>query len=257
MRKGIFTWIGYHVPTDRLLCSIKYAGFQTIMLDWTNWYDVEDRNNGYIDLVHNIGLEIENVHLPFKSVNQIWLDNLKGEEIAEIFQNDITLAAERSIPVLVIHSSNDNAPPVSNIGLARFRDLIDQAARLNVKLAFENLRALEHLHAIFDCEDVSRAGMCYDIGHNHCYTHDDSLLARYSNRILAVHLHDNDGCADRHLIPFDGTIDWKAEMETLGKSSYPGSINLEISGHAQEPLEERLQRASMAADRLIALCKRE
>ena len=53
------------------------------------------------------------------SVNQIWLDNLKGEEIAEIFQNDITLAAERSITVLVIHSSNDNAPPVSNIGLAR------------------------------------------------------------------------------------------------------------------------------------------
>ena len=257
MKKGIFTWIGYHVPNDRLLRSIKDVGFQTIMLDWTNWYDVEDRNNAYIDHVQSIGLEIENVHLPFKSVNQIWLDNLKGEEIAEIFQNDITLAAERSIPVLVIHSSNDNAPPVSNVGLARFRSLIDLAARLKVKLAFENLRVLEHLHAIFDCEDASRAGMCYDIGHNHCYTHDDLLLARYSDRIMAVHLHDNDGSTDRHLIPFDGTIDWKAEMETLGKSSYQGSITLEISGHAQEPLEERLQRASMAADRLIALCKRE
>ena len=102
MKKGIFTWIGYHVPNDRLLRSIKDVGFQTIMLDWTNWYDVEDRNNAYIDHVQSIGLEIENVHLPFKSVNQIWLDNLKGEEIAEIFQNDITLAAERSIPVLVI-----------------------------------------------------------------------------------------------------------------------------------------------------------
>ena len=135
--------------------------------------------------------------------------------------------------------------------------LIDQAAHLNVKLAFENLRALEHLHAIFDSEDASRAGMCYDIGHNHCYTHDDSLLARYSDRILAVHLHDNDGCTDRHLIPFDGTIDWKSEMETLGKSSYQGSITLEISGYAQEPLEERMHRASMAADRLIALSKRE
>jgi len=73
MRKGIFTWIGYHVPTDRLLRSIKDAGFHTIMLDWTNWYDVEDRNKSYIDLAQSTGLEIENVHLPFKSVNQIWL----------------------------------------------------------------------------------------------------------------------------------------------------------------------------------------
>ena len=251
MKKGVFTWIGYHVPTDKLLRSIKDAGFHTIMLDWTNWYDVEDRNNGYIDHAQSIGLEIENVHLPFKSVNQIWLDNLKGEEIAEIFQGDIMLAAERSIPVLVIHSSNDNAPPISNVGLARFRSLIGQAAQLNVKLAFENLRALEHLHAIFDSEDASRAGMCYDIGHNHCYTRDDSLLACYADRIMAVHLHDNDGNSDRHLIPFDGTIDWKAEMETLGKSCYQGSITLEISGHAQEPLEERLHRASEAADRLI------
>lgn len=39
-------------------------------------------------------------------------------------------------------------------------------------------------------------------------------------------------------------------------SSYQGFITLEISGHAQEPLEERMQRASMAADRLIELCKR-
>ncbi len=253
MQKGVFTWLGYQIPTDRLLKSIREAGFHSIMLDWTNWYDVEDRSDNYIDLAHHIGLEIENVHLPFKSVNKIWLDSITGEEIASLLRKDIIQAAERSIPVLVIHSANNNPPPVSQIGLNRIHSLIETALDANVRLAFENLHTLEPLQAIFESESPARAGMCYDIGHNHCYTRDNSLLSRYSDRISAVHLHDNDGYQDLHLIPFQGTINWEAEMKTLAKTAYKGSITLEISGYAKEPLEERLQRASAAADRLIEL----
>ena len=40
-------------------------------------------------------------------------------------------------------------------------------------------------------------------------------FARFKDRIFAVHLHDNDKNEDLHLLPFDGTIDWKRIVREL------------------------------------------
>ena len=33
------------------------------------------------------------------------------------------------------------------------------------------------------------------------------------DKLIALHLHDNDGISDQHLLPFDGTVNWKNIME--------------------------------------------
>ena len=42
----------------------------------------------------------------------------------------------------------------------------------------------------------------------------------FENKIFAVHLHDNDMSDDLHLLPFEGTIDWKELSTNLKKANY-------------------------------------
>ena len=49
----------------------------------------------------------------------------------------------------------------------------------------------------------------------------------FKNKIFAVHLHDNDKSDDLHLLPFEGTIDWKELSNNLKKANYTGPITLE------------------------------
>ena len=50
-----------------------------------------------------------------------------------------------------------------------------------------------------------------------------------SHRLMALHLHDNDGRGDLHQPPFMGTVDWPRLAEILRQSSYPREISFEIS----------------------------
>lgn len=53
----------------------------------------------------------------------------------------------------------------------------------------------------------------------------NKLVERYK---FAVHLHDNDKSEDLHLMPFDGTIDWKQIIKDLKNCNYSGPITMEL-----------------------------
>ena len=110
--------------------------------------------------------------------------------------------------------------------------LCDVAERANVDLAFENLRAPEYLYEFMRRVDSPRVGVCFDAGHNHFCCPERNILKDFSDRIKAVHLHDNFGDFDAHNIPGDGSIDWKALRKELIESAYTGAWSLEIE-HAQ------------------------
>jgi len=80
-----------------------------------------------------------------------------------------------------------------------------------------------------------RLGFCYDCGHNYLYTPEIDFIAKYGDRVIAVHLQDNlmdapdinQSNRDIHLLPFDGKIDFKKVMRDIAKSKYNGPIMLE------------------------------
>jgi sugar phosphate isomerase/epimerase len=63
------------------------------------------------------------------------------------------------------------------------------------------------------------------------------------DKLKAVHIHDNMGKEDEHLIPGDGIIDWNAFADALREIGYTGVISLETSpkhkNHPKEKWEER------------------
>lgn len=70
-------------------------------------------------------------------------------------------------------------------------------------------------------------GWCYDTGHAHLYGFRPEELAGCAVCPLSLHLQDNNGGGDEHLIPGDGEIDFDSTMKTLRAIGYAGDCVLE------------------------------
>ncbi|MDH3675082.1 MAG: TIM barrel protein, partial [Anaerolineae bacterium] len=73
--------------------------------------------------------------------------------------------------------------------------------------------------------------LCCDSGHANIGGDRMDRLEPLKDRLLAVHLHDNDGASDQHNLPFDGTIDWSRLARLIAESSYAKCVNLEVKIH--------------------------
>ncbi|MBR4451725.1 MAG: TIM barrel protein [Clostridia bacterium] len=83
-------------------------------------------------------------------------------------------------------------------------------------------------------------GWCFDVGHAHCSGFSPDVLRNCAVIPASLHIQDNDGSGDGHLIPGDGTIDWDKFIEILKEIGYTGDCVMEA--HHQSlvaPDEER------------------
>jgi sugar phosphate isomerase/epimerase len=108
--------------------------------------------------------------------------------------------------------------------------LLPTSERLGVRLMVENAEGDdgESLAPVLD--KLPTVGLHLDIGHANIgarKSHTPSLLAKYANRLLHVHLSDNKGKSDDHLAIGAGIIDWKRELRTLKATGYDGTMTLE------------------------------
>ena len=83
-------------------------------------------------------------------------------------------------------------------------------------------------------------GWCFDVGHAHCSGYESDILRKCSVVPASLHIQDNDGSGDGHLIPGDGNIDWDKFIAVLKEIGYTGDCVMEA--HHQSlvaPDEER------------------
>lgn len=261
----IFCWSGYTVPANQLYPLIKSVGFDGVSLWWDEKDDPDYRHNP--ETTRKAGLWIENIHAPFEKSNDIWLDNLDGEETTKMFLKCIDDCAEYDIPTMVMHASCGEALPINEIGMQRFELLIERAEQKNVNIALENMRRtsqLAHTAKILETFVTPRLGLCFDSGHHNARMErspEYDLLSRFGNRLMALHLHDNEGVIysdnkdDQHRLPFDGTIDWSTTMKTITNTGYTGATSLEAMNWSYKNLsvEEFLIEAVNRAKKLEML----
>jgi sugar phosphate isomerase/epimerase len=69
---------------------------------------------------------------------------------------------------------------------------------------------------------------CFDLGHAHLGEGVSPGMELMRERTVTVHVHDNHGETDEHLLPFDGAIDWDAALPTLTAAPDPPALVLEI-----------------------------
>ena len=207
--------------------AIKNAGFDGVFLQWFNKsWDFSQQQQ--LDLCRELGLEIPFVHLGYKGINDIWSEESQGDEIISGYINDLDVCKANGVDMVVMHlTSKTDAPAPCQTGLKRLQKLINYAEKLNIKIAFENTKIKGYLEYVFENIKSDYIGLCLDVGHCHAHFDDEFNWQFFKDKIYAVHLHDNDKSKDQHLLPFDGTIDWKYYETKLKEANYSGFITLE------------------------------
>ena len=193
--------LGYEVSFEERYRLIKNAGFDCVML-W--WSDKFGRGDGYqkdVQFARNAGLYIENIHTPVHCI-------------------------QFSIPTMVIHLPSDEYP-IDNLGLERLGMVIGEAEKGDIQIAFENLSNIQNLALVLSSFQSKNVGYCYDSCHHINYAPNDDLLKLYGNRLMALHLQDNGGKYNQHQLPLDGNIDWLTVMRKISLTGYKGATSIE------------------------------
>ncbi len=206
--------------------SIKDAGFNNVFIQW--YAKDSERNQEQLEYIRKLGLKVIFAHLDYLDMNSIWEKGDRGDSLVEDYKAYIKTCEENNIQLVVMHLTiSSSAPAFNELGLSRIRRLVSYAKELGVKIAFENTRINGYLEYVLGNISDENVGVCYDSGHCHAHFKDEFDFEFFKDRIFAVHLHDNHGLGDEHLIPFDGTIDWDWTIKGLKRSSYDGPVTLE------------------------------
>ena len=208
--------------------SIKNAGFNNVFVQWydENWKISQEEQ---VKLCKKLGMNVVFAHLGYQTINSIWEEGRKGEELVKRYKKNIKECKKNNIPMVVMHLTREKVAPMYNeIGLNRLKKIVEYAKELGIRVAFENTKIQGYLEYVLENLKYDNVGICFDSGHNHAHFDDEFNFEFFKNRIFAVHLHDNDKSDDMHLLPFDGTIDWQKLIKKLKEANYEGPITLEL-----------------------------
>lgn len=248
---SIYDWFGYDIPINERYKLIKEAGFDGVLLWWSDGFGRGADYRDGVEHARRAGLIIENIHTPVHLQDNLSFDNMDGESLLECYIQCVNDCAEFDIPTMVVHLPDDKYP-INELGMDRIKRIAQHAEDLNIKVALENLRNINNVIYVLDNITSDKLGFCYDSCHHANYNPELDLLNKYGSRLMALHLHDNGGARGQHSLPFDGNIDWYKVMKNIADTAYKGATALEPMnwGYEHLSIREFLDKAYEKAKRL-------
>ena len=237
------------------LKKVKELGFDCVF----SGVPAPEKRRAMADAVREAGLEYETLHAPFDGINGIWLEGEAGDLMRKRLLDSVEACVEMGAPITVVHLSSGLKPPsITDVGRARFAELVEYAGQKGICVAFENQRMLGNIAWAFEAfADCPHVGFCYDTGHEGCFTPGRQYMPLFGGKLICTHIHDNSGEFDRdeHCIPFDGKLDFDRIVRQIRESGYTGSLMLEAiarNSHYYDdmPVEEYLEKCAVAVKRL-------
>ncbi len=198
-----------------------------------------------------LGVVFSQSHLPYpKSItrrkNSIDLICEENELFIETTKRCIEISGILGVKWAVVHpvmkEANGCSFPEDDIAYNHYiyDKYVEQAAKLGVGLAFENMTDLdgkrrfgtlpgELVELVKSYNSPENVGICWDFGHaNRAFTTDQSRqLSLVLPYLRATHVDDNIGTDDLHTLPFLGNVNWEQLLPILSEG-YTGDFNYEI-----------------------------
>jgi sugar phosphate isomerase/epimerase len=182
----------------------------------------------------DFGLSLNDLHAS-EGMEKCWTSLREYERLAgvELVKNRIEMTARLGADVIIMHASDQSE--AKDLGEAFWTQLwksldeLEPCAREHgIRIAIENGSFLVIGKAL-ERYAPDYVGFCYDSGHG---SMDDDGLGQaeaIKDRLIAVHLHDNDGNRDLHNPVFSGTIDWPRLARMVASSSYTKPVSMELT----------------------------
>lgn len=209
------------IPFEERLSAIKSAGFDFVALGMGEFKT--DTLEANVELCAKHSMPIDNIHLTGAKTTEIWFEGELGDKVCARYCREIKRAAAAGIKKGVAHITwGHTVPaPINENGFRRLEKMADCAAENGFLLCLENSVYIEYLYATMErLKDHPAVRFTYDSGHRNEFAREHDLLGTFGDRLAALHIDDNDGEFDLHLMPFDGNVDWERDAAQLAKTEF-------------------------------------
>ena len=184
-------------------------------------------------------------------------DPKKTEYCMKVTEKMFAVCQYLECPAIVMHpwigGSRGTTKEEIAINMQIYRRLMSAAKKYGVKICLENLwdkidgefseapciepeEACEYIDRLNEEAGMEIFGFCLDVGHVLLYHKDIYEFVKIiGKRLKLLHLHENDGKTDSHLIPFTQVnktgvatcIDWERFLQALHEVNYQGNLSFE------------------------------
>ncbi len=261
---------------DEKFKLLQYAGFEALDYNLNIHYSSNDikcgKHSSFFDMkttdmymileslkasALNHNLFFGQTHAPFP-VHIIGNPGSINDYIFEVIKKSIEITGFLDCPYIVIHpittsyTFTKKAEKKQNIEF--YTKLIPDAQKHGVTICLENMffttksqlceascsdadEALEYIEELNRIAGTECFAFCFDLGHatvlGKNIRHYLNVLGKH---VRAVHIHDNDGRQDLHMMPYscstnwgiDTYTDWNGFISGLADINYKGTINFEV-----------------------------
>ncbi len=212
-------------------------------------------NSRRVDMLKRIikreGIHVS-VHAPFADINIASTSPSIRHAVMKRLKKSIKFSAQLNSEYWVFHpgiqSAIGDAYPGMDweINLKSVRELLHEANKYNLKITIENvpdpfpflLKRIDEFERFYKDlgEEGLNLGLTFDVGHANINGQLFDFLEKFRNKIVHVHLHDNDGHSDLHLGIGFGNINWPKFIESLRKANYNGALVIESKNNIEESI---------------------
>ena len=233
---------------------VDYQGFVDIESDFFKLDEAEFMTelSRQKALISSHGLEATQAHAPWRTPKdgdpeerRRWLLAMK-----KAIRGTKALGCQRFVvhPLFPYMDTAEHPDEVWAMNEEFIATLADYAKDYGVTVCFENMpfpafpiTTVDHCMEMLDRLGRDNLKICLDTGHAAIFYGSDVAAAvrRIGDRLEAVHIHDNMGKEDEHLIPGNGVIDWDGLCAALKEIGFNKVFSLETSPkHMQNPRDE-------------------
>ena len=213
-------------------------------------------------LIEAEGITVWQVHSPWRHPAKDFTPEDRAERL-ECFLKAIRGAGYFGATHFVLHAlmpfgtnSPENPEEMKNINAEFMKRLYEEAVAYGVKyIDIENLPfpslPINHTYQCLEFAKRMNAEtnsdtfkVCLDTGHaNFCGESPADAVRMVGKEYLgSLHVHDNNGKADQHKTPGNGTIDWDDFSNALSEIGFDGCVNFETAVPGDIPAGEERDR---------------
>jgi sugar phosphate isomerase/epimerase len=190
------------------------------------------------------------VHAPFAGINIAVPSPVLRRTILKRLEKSVFYAGQLDCRLWLFHPGLQTG--VSHfypgrdwqLNLDSVRTLLKTARKEDVEIAIENVPE-PHPFVMKNIQDFSRfyneldddIGMVLDVAHANLNHQIQDFIRQFPEKIVHVHVSDNDGARDLHLGIGYGNIDWESVAKEIKKIEYGNVIMLESVEYVEESLQ--------------------
>lgn len=260
------------MPAADLIPRLATAGFEALDFNFSDqWNRLPDRSERAVGAwLDALAQAAQAANLPWAQAHGPFF-NLFDKTPQNQAQQDFCPAAiaacgRLGVPWMVLHPGTLDGPwdrahrrAVLQGNADFFRSLLPHCERAGVGLAVENIHAdkpacprrfgsmPEDLLDLMDALAHPLVGLCWDTGHARIMKLDQRrAVASLGSHLKAIHVQDNDGNGDDHLLPLacgKAGVNWSDVVAGLREAGYGGAFAYEVHSAFQAVPDELLDDA--------------